>query len=281
MKSILFLQFLALSMAVGAGGQPPNWSPYPDMAHLPGFDPSDFGPCSKLDDEATRRRKTDALPVLNIALGDPLRGSLENHLQYFTPFKSSDRVAITGSFLHISVKVEQERIERSVGGMDNVAVQIDATPMEGRIYAFEFYDQQCPITIADALERVARIEAQIRAAGFKTDSRIIFESVERGGGISDVTGWQSSLAILTAAPRKAYDGVMVWKRGTQEVLVSIHNWGANAPTTEFEKRYGARSVFELDGTGRKYGVSFSLSDMSMIEADYRDSTSVESDRSRN
>ena len=231
---------------------------------------SDFAQCAPLDGEAKRFAASEDLPLIEISLGNRLDALTEGSRDYFGSYQTGDMQAFTNDMMRISVDVGAERILSKTGGMHNVVTMIDASYGENRIHSIEFYDQQCPLALQVALERAHALEAKLTSAGFEREPALIAR--EEYGDYSPETlpNWQEGAAALDQTPRVVAAVSSRWSRGGQEATVTVWNWGAPKPKPPFidllrDMPEVPGSVFELDDTGRKYGVQFRISEDSIFE----------------
>lgn len=228
----------------------------------PPFSFSDLVECKGLDAEAKRFAEAESLPLVELAIGDVLSGVVAQAPMQFPSYRPDDHLVFTGRPLRLSLDLGGARLLAKAGGMSNVITTINANWDEYRVDSIEFYDQQCAITLAAALARVSAIELKLTNAGFKRSGRVVGSLDLYELPTLEFRNWNEAEPRLAETPRRIHGASSNWKKGDLSVRVSLHNWGAEAPRTPLEReitaRFGPQSVFEIDGTGRKYGVQFAI-----------------------
>lgn len=248
---ILALTFAALvAMPVGATEPPPPSSFF------------DLVECKGLDAEAKRFAEAEKLPLVELAIGDVVSAVVAQAPTQFPSYRPDDHLVFTGRPLRLSLDLGGVRLLAKTGGMSNVVTTINGNWDEYRVHSIEFYDQQCAITLATALARVSAIESKLTNAGFKRSGRVVGSLDLYELPTLKFRNWKEAEPRLAETPRRIHDASSNWKKGDLRVRVSLHNWGAEAPRTPLEMqitaKFGPQSVFEIDGTGRKYGVQFAI-----------------------
>ena len=80
--------------------------------------------------------------------------------------------------------------------------------------------------------------------------------------------WSDAEPGLTEVPKYYFSAYSTWHRGKQKALVRVENWGAEKPILPIPKeleKFSSQNIFELDGTGRKYGIRFQVDDEGLSE----------------
>lgn len=256
---------LALAVALVAMSSAANGANRRDLALA---DPN-MAQCALEDGEARRFATTDGLPLIEIAIGDDLHRLAATAGDQFAASALRNGTLVDSRMKRLSVSIGGERRIVRTGGMSNVAVLIQGDMAENRIHRIDLYDQQCAVGLAVAMERAASLEATLKKAGFRRARGL--SGARHYGDFTPIQyrNWKAAQESLAATPRRIGIVSSRWTKDSQTADVSVHNWGAEAPKTVLERdvtaRLGPLSVFEADGTGRKYGIQFSLSDDALFQ----------------
>ena len=232
----------------------------------------DFAQCAPSDGEQRRFAASEQLPLVEIAIGDSLDRLVERFPEYFPFYRPGSMIEPSDQMMRLSLDIGGERIVSKTGGMHNVATFVGANFRLGQIYSIEFYDQQCPLSLSEAMVRARALEAKLVAAGFEREPALI--AAEDYGALSSdrLPGWEEGELALSETPRRYAFVSSRWIRGAQTAAVSIWNWGAAKSEPIFGQMQAVSplsgSIFELDGTGRKYGIQFRLSDEALYETPF-------------
>lgn len=248
------------------------------VRRMDALDPEGFhAQCRPADGEEQRFAQSADLPEMTVRLGDPARPILAQFPQYF-PYESSKKSDYLYSLsssqkMRIAIDLDGVVIRSNTGGMGNVANDFSVSSDAEKIQSLEFYDQQCPLVLDDALARAQALEAQLLEAGFtlRPDRPRLLAAETFGpesGTSAEFASWEDARADLAVAPRLYAQVSSAWVRGDERALVSVHNWGGYRDPERDERFPGlALNVFEIDGTFRKYGVSFYLIDHAIRQAE--------------
>lgn len=248
------------------------------VRRIDALDPEGYlAQCRPMDAEEQRFAASENLPEMQLALGDPVLDILRDYPGYFlNQYGRADNFSgslNSAQMMRLSVDLGGVVIRSRSGGMGNVVNSFIATSNSKKLYSLSFYDQQCPLVLDEALVRANRIEDQLLDAGFVRDAgRPSLSGVESYGTAQtseELADWDVARGALAIAPRRFGTVTSYWSRGDEVASVTVHNWGKYADA-QMEARYGAafsRNVHEVDGTGRKYGVSLRLSNSSMRQQD--------------
>ena len=236
---------------------------------------SDMGQCRPMDGEEQRFAASEALPEMELALGASLADLAARFPVYFQHDSALDTTSFSAQKMRLSINLGGETIRMTTGGMHNLVTVINATYHSRQIYSLSVYHQQCALRISVALERATALEEQLQRAGFTSREGhprlLAAEEFGRSGRREmPLANWLEAQEQMIIAPRIFSSVRSVWTRGPQEAHVIVHNWGG-APNPEGAARMGPiaeQSVFERDGTGRKYGVELSLRHLTLFDEDF-------------
>lgn len=244
---------------------------------------SDMGQCHPQDGEAQRLAASQALPEMDVSLGSSIVDLSARFPAYFEPDRAIDMQFFSSQIMRLSIDLGGETIRLTTGGMHNVGTTMSSTYHSRQIYSLSVYQQQCALPISVAIERAMALEAQLQRAGFtprkdRPHLLAVEEFARSGPRDMALSTWPEAQEQLAITPRAFSSVSSEWRRGQEEVRVTVHNWGgaANPEGVALIGPIAERSVFEADDTGRKYGVELSLSHETMLGDDlYAHTSTVE------